>query len=51
VNGVETGYTIDVDDMDEPGRGADMFETVTTSGYGAAELLTQGNIQVANRAA
>jgi hypothetical protein len=46
VNGIDTRYTIDVDDVAEPGRGADTFKIVTTSGYAAAGVLTQGNIQV-----
>jgi hypothetical protein len=46
VNGTETRYTIDLDDVAEPGRGADTFKIVTTSGYAAAGMLTQGNVQV-----
>jgi hypothetical protein len=49
VNGVATKYVIDVDDVAEPGRGADDFEITTTIGYSAGGTLTQGNIQVHGR--
>jgi hypothetical protein len=46
VDGVLTDYRIDVDDLDEPGRGHDTFKVRTSSGYTAAGVLTEGNIQV-----
>jgi hypothetical protein len=46
VNGVGTRYTIDVDDLAEPGTRGDTFKIVTVSGYMAAGPLTQGNIQI-----
>lgn len=46
VNGVQTRYTIDVDDLAEPGHDADTFKIVTAGGYAAAGVLSQGNIQV-----
>ena len=47
VNGTSTSYRIDVDDLAEPGQGADTFAIHTTSGYAAGGgTLTQGNIQL-----
>lgn len=46
VNGIATTYRIDVDDIAEPGQGADTFVIHTTSGYTAGGTLTQGNIQL-----
>lgn len=46
INGVATTYRIDVDDFAEPGTGIDTFKIATASGYGAAGVLTQGNIRV-----
>lgn len=46
VNGTLTSYRIDVDDLAEPGQGADTFVIHTTSGYSAGGTLTQGNIQL-----
>ncbi len=46
VNGVATTYRIAVDDIAEPGTGADTFTITTASGYTATGVLTQGNIQV-----
>lgn len=46
VNGVPTGYTIDIDDIGEPGMGRDMFKIVTDNGYEASGVLTGGNIQI-----
>ena len=46
VNGVATTYRIDVDDIGEPGRGKDTFSIETSSGYAAAGVISQGNIQV-----
>jgi hypothetical protein len=45
VNGVATRYTIDVDDLGEPGT-LDTFKIVTDSGYAAAGTLMGGNIQI-----
>ncbi len=45
VNGVATTYVIDVDDLDESGRGRDVFKLVTPL-YSVAGPLTQGNIQI-----
>jgi hypothetical protein len=46
VNGASTTYRIDVDDLAEPGRGADTFRIQTASGYTAGGVLTRGNIQI-----
>lgn len=46
VNGTPTTYRIDVDDLAEPGKGADTFKIHTDSGYTASGVLSQGNIQV-----
>jgi hypothetical protein len=46
VDGTETTYRIDVDDNGEPGTGRDTFKIVTGTGYVAAGVLTQGNVQV-----
>jgi hypothetical protein len=46
VNGLATMYVIDVDDVAEPGRGADDFQISTAIGYSAGGTLMQGNIQV-----
>jgi hypothetical protein len=46
VNGVATRYTIDVDDLGEPGTGRDAFNIVTESGYIAAGILVNGNVLV-----
>jgi hypothetical protein len=45
VDGVETDYRIDVDDLGEPGF-ADAFAIQTASGYSAAGTLQGGNIQI-----
>jgi len=45
VNGVATTYVIDIDDLDESGRGRDTFKLVTPL-YSVAGPLTQGNIQI-----
>lgn len=46
VNGAATTYRIDVDDLGEPGQGADTYKVVTGSGYSASGVLTQGNIKI-----
>jgi hypothetical protein len=46
VNGSATTYRIDVDDLAEPGHGADTFRIVIGTGYVASGTLTGGNIQV-----
>jgi hypothetical protein len=46
VNGADTTYRIDVQDIGEPGAGVDSFTIVTASGYFAGGLLKGGNIQV-----
>jgi hypothetical protein len=46
VNGSETRYRIDVDDLEEPGRFRDTFSIITESGYAATGVVTQGNIQI-----
>ena len=46
VNGAATTYRLDVDDLAEPGRGADTFRIQTASGYTAGGILTRGNIQI-----
>jgi hypothetical protein len=46
INGVRTRYTIDVDDLGEPGRNGDTFKLVTTSGYAVGGPLTGGNIKI-----
>lgn len=44
-NGVPQNYTIQVSDINEPGRGFDTF-SITTGSYGRSGTLTGGNIQV-----
>jgi hypothetical protein len=46
VNGVQTDYRIDVDDLGEPGRDRDVFGVQTDNGFTAAGVLRAGNIQV-----
>jgi hypothetical protein len=46
VNDTATRYTIDVDDLGEPGSGQDTFKIVTESGYVAAGVLVNGNVLV-----
>lgn len=46
VNGADTTYRIDVQDVGEPGAGVDSFTIVTASGYSAGGLLKGGNVQV-----
>ena len=46
VNGVQTGYRIDVDDLGEPGRDHDIFSIQTNNGFLAAGVLRAGNIEV-----
>lgn len=46
INGAETTYRIDVQDIGEPGTGVDSFTIVTTSGYSAGGVLKGGNVQV-----
>jgi hypothetical protein len=46
VNGVQTGYRIDVDDMGEPGRDRDVFSIQTDNGFLATGVLRAGNIQI-----
>ena len=46
VDGVPTTYTIHVVDNGETGIGQDTFSIVTTSGFAASGVLTQGNVQV-----
>ena len=46
VNGVTTTFTIDVDDLGEPGVGHDRFAITTGTGYSRSGILTSGNIQV-----
>ena len=45
-NGVETTYTIEVDDLGEPGVGHDTFSITTGTGFSRSGVLTAGNIQV-----
>jgi hypothetical protein len=46
VNGAQTDYRIDVDDLGEPGWGTDVFGIQTGAGFLAAGVLTAGNIQI-----
>ena len=45
-NGVTTTFTIDVDDLGEPGAGRDTFAIATGAGFSRAGVLTAGNVQV-----
>jgi hypothetical protein len=45
-NDVATRYTIDVDDLGEPGAGRDTFKIVTESGFVATGVLANGNVLV-----
>lgn len=46
VNGANTGYRIDVDDLGEPGAGSDSFRIQTENGFTAAGVLAGGNVQI-----
>jgi hypothetical protein len=46
VNDIATRYTIEVEDLGEPGAGRDTFRIVTESGYVAAGILVNGNVLV-----
>lgn len=46
VNGVETRYEIETDDLGEPGTGRDTFTIRTDSGYVATGVLLNGNVLV-----
>jgi hypothetical protein len=46
VNGVPTGYRIDVDDLGHPGHGQDVFALQTDSGFHAEGTLAVGNIMI-----
>jgi hypothetical protein len=46
VNGVPTGYRLDLDDLDHPGHGDDVFEIQTASGFHAAGTLAAGSIEI-----
>lgn len=46
VNGVTTAYSIDVDDVGEPGAGGDTFKIVTGNGFTAAGVLSGGNVEI-----
>jgi hypothetical protein len=46
VNGVPTGYRIDVDELGHPGHGQDVFEIQTDSGFHAAGTLAVGDIKI-----
>jgi len=45
-NGALTTYTIEMDDLAEPGRGSDMFSITTGSGFSRSGVVTSGNLQV-----
>jgi hypothetical protein len=45
VNGVSKSFQVDVDDLREPGVGADTF-SITTDSYTARGVLIGGNIQI-----
>jgi hypothetical protein len=49
INGMATRYTIEADDLGEPGAGRDTFSIVTESGYVAAGILVNGNVLVRPR--
>jgi hypothetical protein len=46
VNGVLTTYTIDVDDLGEPGRNEDTFTITTGTGFTATGVLRAGNVRI-----
>lgn len=46
INGVDTTYRIDVDDMGTPGKGRDTFTIQTATGYTASGILTGGEIKI-----
>lgn len=46
VNGEQTNYRIDVDDLGEPNQGRDTFKIVTDSGYSAAGNVPSGDVQI-----
>jgi hypothetical protein len=46
VNGIPTGYRIDVDDLAHPGHGQDVFEIQTDSGFHAEGVLAVGNVKI-----
>jgi hypothetical protein len=46
VNEEPTTYRIDVDDLGQPGKGKDVFNITTGTGYSAGGVITSGNIHV-----
>jgi hypothetical protein len=46
VNGEDTTYRIDVDDLGEPGAGIDTFRISTGNGFTASGVLAGGSIQI-----
>ncbi len=45
-NGIETTFTIDVDDLADAGKGRDRFAITTGTGYSRSGVLSSGNIQI-----
>ena len=45
-NGVQTTFTIDVDDLGEPGKGRDVFSISLGDGYSRSGVLTDGNLVI-----
>jgi len=46
VNDLPVSFTMEVDDLGEPGSGHDQFKITWTGGYGASGVLNGGNIQI-----
>jgi len=46
LNDQPVSFTMEVDDLGEPGTGRDQFKITWTGGYGASGVLNGGNIQI-----
>jgi len=44
-NGVMTSFTVDIDDLGEPGTGTDRFAITTGTGFSRSGVLSSGDIQ------
>jgi hypothetical protein len=49
VNGADATFRIDLTDNGNPGRGRDVFQIQTSTGYATGGLLTEGNIAIHHR--
>ena len=45
-NGIDTTFTIDIDDLGEPGKDRDRFAITTGTGFSRSGVLSDGNIEI-----